>query len=442
MKNFLKILAIVSLSIGFILIVQSCKKNPTIPVVTTLNISGITHTGAVFGGNITSDGGSEVTDRGVCWGTTHNPTLSSSDKTSEGSGIGNFTINVTDLIANTTYYVRAYATNSEGTGYGNEVSFITSQAPLATIRTSSVYSITLTMAIVGTFITEDGGETITASGICWGTMQNPTIADNTTTDGCLETRCSHITYLTALTANTTYYIRAYVTNNAGTAYGNQLNFTTASGFSPIIFNPALSYNTISDIDGNTYKTVQIGTQMWMAENLKTTKFNDGTSIPLVTEDQNWRTLSTPGYCWYNNETNYTKGYGGLYNLYAVKTGNLCPVGWHVPSENEWTILADYLGGMGPANAKIRETGITHWQSLSSDATNVSGFTALPGGCRFWNGQFANLGIAIYLWSSTEYGQNLWGLEWDYMKNWEGTGFGSGTGTQGANSGLSVRCLKD
>jgi uncharacterized protein (TIGR02145 family) len=441
MKNFLKILAIVCLSIGFFNIVQSCRKKSTMPELTTLNVSGITQTSAVFGGNVTNDGGSEVTDRGVCWGTTQNPTLASGC-TTEGAGIGTFTINITGLIPNTTYYVRAFATNSEGTSYGNEVSFTTSPVPLATIETRFIYSITLTMAIVGAFITDNDGGTITVSGVCWSTTQNPTIADNKTTDGDLETLSAFTTYLTGLTANTTYYVRAYITNNVGTAYGNQLSFTTASVFSPIIFNPALTYETISDIDGNTYKTIQIGTQTWMAENLKTTKFNDGTSIPLAAEDQYWAALSSPGYCWYNNETNYTKDYGGLYNLYAVKTGNLCPVGWHVPSENEWTILADFLGGMDQANPKIRETGITHWQSLSSNATNVSGFTALPGGCRFYSGQFSGFGISIYLWSSTEYNQSHWSFEWDYMNNQDGESYGFGTGTGGLNDGKSVRCLKD
>ena len=133
----------------------------------------------------------------------------------------------------------------------------------------------------------------------------------------------------------------------------------------------------------------------MAENLITTRLNDGTSIPNITEDQNWTTLTTPGYCWYNNETNYTKGYGALYNWYTVNTGKLCPTGWHVPSDNEWTVFVDFLGDMDLANPKIRETGTTHWQSLTSDATNISGFTALPGGCRFWDGQFNGFGIMVY-----------------------------------------------
>jgi uncharacterized protein (TIGR02145 family) len=441
MKHFLKTTVIIILSTYLITIAQSCKKKPTIPTLTTVSVSGITQTSAISGGNITDDGGAEVNSRGVCWGTTHNP-VAGVNGTEDGSGTGVFTSNITGLTLNTAYYARAYATNSEGTGYGNEVSFSTISVSLATIRTDYVTSVTLIAATSVGYIEYNGGGIITASGFCWSTSQNPTIADNITTDGALETG-NISSYITGLTANTTYFIRAYVTNNAGTAYGSQLSFKTALEFSTIIFNPDLSYGTVSDIDGNTYNTIQIGAQTWMAENLKTTKFNDGTSIPLVTEVQDWTALSTPGYCWYNNETDYTKGYGALYNWFAVNPGNLCPIGWHIPSDDEWTVFADFLGGLDAANAKIRETGTTHWQSQISDATNISGFTALPGGCRFWNGQFSGFGNSIYLWSGTEYLQSGGlSLDWMYM-NYDGITFsGSGRGNNSANGALSVRCLKD
>ncbi len=441
MNHSFRIIVISILLLGLTLCLTSCKPKPTLAVVTTTNVTGITQITASSGGNVTSDGNSDVTSRGVCWGTTQNPTTSSS-KTSDGTGTGTFTSSITGLTPGTTYFVRAYATNSEGTSYGNEVSFSTIPISLASVRTDFVYSITLTMAIVNGYIEDNGGGTIAASGVCWSTSQNPTIADNKTTDND-DSLGNILSYLTDLTANTKYYVRAFATNSVGTAYGNQLNFTTASIFSAIIFNPGLTYNTISDNDGNTYKTIQIGTQTLMAENLKTTKLNDGTPIPLVTEDQNWTALSTLGYCWYNNETNYTNGYGALYNWYAVNTGKLCPTGWHVPSDNEWTVFVDFLGGMDVANAKIRETGTTHWQSESSDATNISGFTALPGGCRFWNGQFANSGISIYLWSSTEYFQSGGlSLDWFYLNYGNATLSSSGRGNNNANSGLSIRCLKD
>jgi len=444
MKNTVAILAVI-LSVGLI---HSCKKDDdptkpvlTIPVLTTAGLSEITQSSAFSGGNITSDGGSEVSARGVCWGTAHNPTTSSR-KTDEGSGIGSFTSYLSGLTPNTDYYVRAYATNSEGTAYGNEISFSTIPVSIATVTQTFVTSITLTSALAGAYIENGGGEAITERGFCWSTSQNPTITDNKTSDGSLETG-NYSSLITGLTANTTYYVRAYVTNSIGTAYGDQLSFKTALEFSEIIFNPDLIYGSISDIEGNIYKTIQIGTQTWMAENLITSSLNDGTSIPEVTEDQNWTALTSPGYCWYNNETNFTKGYGALYNWHAVNTGKLCPSGWHVPSDNEWTVFVDFLGGMEAANAKIRESGTTHWQSIASDATNISGFTALPGGTRFSDGQFNGFGILMYFWSSTEYYQSGGlTLDWMYLNDGRGEFSGSGRGNTSSNDGLSVRCVKD
>ena len=157
--------------------------------------------------------------------------------------------------------------------------------------------------------------------------------------------------ITGLTAGTTYYVRAYATNSAGTGYGNDISFTTQQG----------GVGNVTDDDGNVYHSVTIGTQVWMVENLKTTKYNDGTSIPLVTDATDWHNLLTPGYCWNNNdEATYKATYGALYNWYTVNTGNLCPTGWHVPGDAEWTTLTTYLGGEDVAGGKLKEVGITHW----------------------------------------------------------------------------------
>jgi uncharacterized protein (TIGR02145 family) len=150
--------------------------------------------------------------------------------------------------------------------------------------------------------------------------------------------------------------------------------------------------TLTDVDNNTYKVVKIGTQVWMAENLKTTRYNDGSAIPLVTDNTEWNNLTTPGYSWYNNDSaTYAQTYGALYNWYTVETGNLCPTGWHVPSDAEWTTLTDYLGGEAIAGGKLKETGTAHWDSPNTGATDETGFTAFPGGNRTKNGPFSNLG---------------------------------------------------
>ena len=145
-----------------------------------------------------------------------------------------------------------------------------------------------------------------------------------------------------------------------------------------IMNPWIAYGSMTDKDGNTYKTIQIGTQTWMAENLKTTKYNDRTSIPLVTDATSWSNLSTPACCWQDNVPARKVTYGVLYNWYTVNTGKLCPSGWHVPSDAEWNVLTDYLGGENIAGGKLKESGFKHWNKPNTGATNETHFSALSG----------------------------------------------------------------
>jgi uncharacterized protein (TIGR02145 family) len=166
--------------------------------------------------------------------------------------------------------------------------------------------------------------------------------------------------------------------------------------------PWIEYGSLTDNDGNTYKTILIGTQTWMARNLKTTKYNDGTSIPLVTDAAAWSSLLTPACCWQNNDPARKVTYGVLYNWYAVKTGKLCPTGWHVPSDAEWTELIEYLGGENIAGGKLKESGLRHWNSPNSGATNETYFWALPGGDRLDgpDALFDNLGEMGCWWTTT------------------------------------------
>ncbi|MEK7719983.1 MAG: fibrobacter succinogenes major paralogous domain-containing protein [Bacteroidota bacterium] len=396
-----------------------------LPTVTTTAASAITAATATSGGNITADGGGVVTARGVCWSTTAGPTIANV-KTSDGTGTGIFTSSLTSLTANTTYYVRAYATNSAGTVYGNEISFRT-LANLPTVITTAISSIASTSATGGGNVTDDGRASILARGVCWGTTTAPTITNSNTSDG--YSTGAFTSSLTSLIAGTTYYVRAYATNIAGTAYGNEISFTTTS----------TSGITITDVDGNTYSSVIIGTQTWMKENLKTTKFNDGTAILPVTDYSAWLGLTTPAYCWYNNDAStYKDTYGALYNWYTVNTGKLCPSGWHVPNINELTTLIEYLGGENVAGGKLKETGTIHWRSPNAGATNSSGFTALPGGYRTSTSitPFDSVGYKGYWWSSSPSADNAW-----YCVLFSGDATANKYYSR-TESGFSVRCVKN
>ena len=202
---------------------------------------------------------------------------------------------------------------------------------------------------------------------------------------------------------------------------------------------------VKDIDNNRYDIITIGTQTWMAENLKTTRYNDGTLIPLITDGTAWSTASgsgDDGYCWYNNEASNLITYGALYNWFAIDmlsngAKNVCPVGWHVPTDGEWTTLTNYLGGTGVGGGKMKEAGLAHWNSPNNGATNESGFSGLPGGYRNTNGAFFLIGSNGFWWSSSEV---------DTSNAWDRVLFYNVVnGVRNNNDkrhGFSVRCLRD
>jgi hypothetical protein len=200
---------------------------PVLPTLTTVAITNITSVSATGGGMITSDGGASVTARGICWSTATAPTITGTH-TTDGSGTGSFASSMTGLTPNTIYYARTYATNSVGTSYGNEITFTTLPASplIPTLATLSITAITSSSASSGGAITADGGASVTSRGVCWNTSTGPTIANSHTTDGTGIGAFSSA--LSGLTANTTYFVRSYATNSAGTAYGNELSFTTSA----------------------------------------------------------------------------------------------------------------------------------------------------------------------------------------------------------------------
>jgi uncharacterized protein (TIGR02145 family) len=414
----------------------------SLATVTTSAAAMITTTGASLGGNVINDGNVPVTERGIVYSTSVNPATSNT-KIAVGSGLGSFSIAVTGLTSSTIYYVRAYAINSQGTSYGSQITFTTSQAiVLPTVITNSVAAITQTTATCGGNVSSDGGAAVTARGVVWSTSQNPTrenkqgITYNGTDTGSFSSN------LTGLTANTPYYVRAYATNSQGTAYGSQVTFTTSDDGTPT--------GTFVDFrDGKTYKWVKIGNQTWMAENLAW--------LPVVSPSSAGSLTLKYYYIYgYNGSdvgsakatANYTT-YGVLYNWPAAMDGapgssanpsgirGACPTGWHLPSDAEWTSLSTYLGGESIAGGKMKETGTAHWLSPNTGATNESGFSGLPGGFRSIDGTFGNVGSGGYRWSSTEYSATLARGLGLYSENTS-----LSLMVDYKDNGFSVRCLKD
>ena len=296
--------------------------------------------------------------------------------------------------------------------------------------TYPVGDITSRTAVCGGYITSDGGSAIIAKGVCWSTDQTPTIYNNKTDEG--TGVGSYTSNLTSLTPNTKYYIRAYASNSIGTKYGSVVSFSTKN---------EITYGIMIDIDENTYKTVTIGTQVWMAENLKVTKYRNGDIIGTTTpytldiSDEN-----IPKYQWAagGDESNVAT-YGRLYTYYAITdTRSIAPDGWHIPTYEEWTTLTDYLknNDLGYLSGNWHWCYVLFWTNdieyYNQITSNSSGFSALASGFRYAGGGF--FGNTAEWWSSTETDlNNAIRLEF----------------TCGINSlekdkrfGLSVRCLQD
>jgi len=382
------------------------------PTVITTSPSSITHNSATSGGNVTSDGGSTVTTRGVCYSTSPNPTTAN-NPTPSGSGIGSFASSITGLSPSTTYYVIAYAINSAGTGYGTEggYSFTTTPVPYPpSISTGSVSSITPVSANVSGTITDVGYPDITQHGHCWSTSSNPTTSNSKTSLGGRSTTGTYSSDLNGLVPNTTYYVRAYAENGVGgPVYGTQIIFSTPP--------PSCETGSLYDSrDGKTYSTVKIGAQWWMAENLNY--------------------YISGGSWYYNNSSSLGSTYGRLYNWTAANSA--CPSGWHLPDYYEWQDLISAIGG-GSNGGDLKEAGTSHWNSPNTGATNLTCFTALPGGLYLNQTTFQWLGEDALFWSSSEFDNP--DLIYVIYLYYDSSYIGGGDFMK-SYAVFSVRCLKD
>ncbi len=312
---------------------------------------------------------------------------------------------------------------------------------LPTITTDylDVMGTQLTMA---SSLTSDGGSDIVSRGFCFDINPDVTINNNPVyvSNGNINFGQGQIVWIQRnLLPNKTYFVRAFAENKNGIAYGEELSIHTGPVFIPDV--------PVIDVEGNLYNTIKIGSQVWMTENLKTTFYSDGTAIPHIQSNSEWQQNYGPAYCWYDNNIVNKETYGALYTWKAVETGKLAPSGWHVPTDEDWEILFQYLGGNSNwnwfAGAKLKEAGTTHWSAPNSGATNESGWTGLPGMFRHYWGEFPSTtgthsprSIGIW-WSATS------------IDTSEANNVSLGSGSSSAyishfsrREGYSVRCVKD
>ena len=386
--------------------------------------------GKLFGGGaITDNGGSNITDKGICIAGRYNisdPFDLDHCYTSINAGSGDeaFAVDLTSLYNEFDVYhgevfeIRAYATNKTGTAYGDVIS-----VSLTGFGTPSVFSISQNSAIASVDITSRND--VQECGFCWSTSSNPSINNSSTVASWVNNH--YRATLTGLQPNTRYYVKAYVKDNYGISYSSEVNFVTYQACP----------STVNDYDGNTYNVVAIGSQCWMKENLRTKHFNNGTPIPLVQDSTAWENRTTAAYCYYDQNS-----YGNHYNFYAVANGNLCPSGWHVPTYDEVFSTLYYALDASNVGGQMKATGTTYWKSPNTGATNSSGFSARGGGYRTYG--FRNIRERGVFWTSTPY--YSYDYAYVYMMSYDNASlsrFGSSAYDYALYKryGASVRCVK-
>ena len=389
-------------------------------VTTDSAVSSIYSTTAICGGNVLDLGSVPGSNsHGICYSTSPNPTTSSS-VAGAGSGMGAFQVKLTGLTPSTTYYFRAYVTNARGTTYGAEWTFTTREEgylpepTLPVVNTVSVTSVTSASALFNGSVTDDGYADVTARGFCWGLYPNPTIDSTNSVDGSGLGNFSH--NVAQLQDATTYYVRAYATNSVGTAYGEELTFTTDT-----LVSASCGQIRVEDADGNFYSTVLIGTQCWMKENLKTTHYADGEEIPYSSATY----IEAAHYFYPGGNANNVETYGLLYNWNAAMHGatytsttdptgvqGICPDGWHLPSYAEVVTLMNYVRATPEYLCNNASTNISkaladslYWTTSTfacnpgndPSANNATGFSARPASVSNANNR---LGKDAYFYTSS------------------------------------------
>ncbi len=399
------------------------RTEPVAPILKTIPAKDITTHTALVGGEITSNGGATVTERGIYWGANPN-TITTGTKLVIGPD-GTFASTLSNLTPGSTYYYTVYAVNSIGTSYGTEMKFtLLGKNPSA--KTLAVTNLSRETAILNGVVSANSLNTTVRFEYGLTTAYGSVINYNTPVTQDNDTIRVNIT---GLTSNTIYHYRIIAENELGTVYGRDTSFRTVlTG----------KTGTVTDRDGNTYNTLGIGYQEWTTTNLRTTKYSDGTPIPRVMADTSWAKLITPAYCWYNKDSaNHATPYGALYNWYVVETGKLCPTGWKVPSKEDFEKLINFIGDASIAGKILKETGSTHWNTSGLNGSDDYGFKALPGGSRLDDGSFDYKGVEGNFWNSNNYSTRTASylqLLYNYNMALQGYIY--------KKYGLSVRCIKE
>jgi uncharacterized protein (TIGR02145 family) len=398
------------------------------PSVSTLQPSSITGYAVVLNGSVNPNGLSSTII--FEYGLTNS--YGNSRSAQQSPLVGNVTVNVNSnldsLIPNSIYHFRVKASNTNGISYGSDL-FFTTLGQVPTVTTNGEQNLGATNVTLQGLVNPNYLNTSVVfeygTSASYGYVVN---ANESPLKGSINQTVT--ANLDGLINNTIYHYRIKATNDLGISYGNDNVFTTY-------------YGNLTDIDGNVYNTVQIVGEIWMVENLKVTHYQDGSKISNITDDNTWNFSTVGGYCWYLNDSlTYKETYGALYNWPAViDVRNICPNGWHISTDSEWTDLVSAVGGgLDYAGGKLKETGYSHWKSPNTSATNQYRFTGLPGGARIGAGSFINLQTEGYWWTSTSVGSHAF-TRW-LIYNSSRVGYDNDISELNETGGMSIRCIKN
>jgi uncharacterized protein (TIGR02145 family) len=395
--------------------------HPTV-IVHDAEVDGVNYT-AMLNAEVTEIGTPAYNRRGFCYSSSNdNPRIGAANTTVQtvsGTAIGGtYQWEMSGLQLENTYYVQAFVmVAGVDTVYSSRAATFSFVSTMPTPGSVSVSLVASTTVSVSASITAVGIPAYTVRGVCYGTSANPTVG-NSKQEVTGTGTGSYSAALSGLTANTTYYIRAYATNAVGTEYGTVSSFTTNA--------------KPTDGGGNAYEAITIGNQVWLQQNLRAAKYNDGTAITVMATASTWKGATTAYYCWHDNNSANAAQYGALYNYYVVaSTKNVCPSGYHIPAKAEWEQLATYLGGASVAGAKLKS-------NISWDGTNTSGFNATAGGYRnSTDGAFYALGIEGGWWTTNTVSPTG---EAYYMDLYQGYNDITSLSANRKN-GMSIRCIK-